>query len=81
MSTPFTDYKKLSIAERIQLVEDIWDSITAEAPSRSNFRRRRRRNCIVVRSHIVQTRPQRFRGNGCARSFSSRKPDAAHLSA
>lgn len=31
MSTSFTDYKKLSIAERIQLVEDIWDSIAAEA--------------------------------------------------
>lgn len=32
MSTPFVDYKKLSIAERIQLVEDIWDSIAEEAP-------------------------------------------------
>lgn len=32
MNTSFTDYKKLSIAERIQLVEDIWDSIAAEAP-------------------------------------------------
>lgn len=32
MSTPFVDYKKLSIVERIQLVEDIWDSIAAEAP-------------------------------------------------
>lgn len=32
MNTSFIDYKKLSIAERIQLVEDIWDSIAAEAP-------------------------------------------------
>lgn len=32
MSAPFAEYKKLSIAERIQLVEDIWDSIAAEAP-------------------------------------------------
>ena len=27
-----TEYMKLSVAERIQLVEDIWDSIAAEAP-------------------------------------------------
>ena len=26
------DYMKLSISERIQLVEDIWDSIASEAP-------------------------------------------------
>ncbi len=26
-----TDYLKLSVSERIQLVEDIWDSIAAEA--------------------------------------------------
>ena len=26
------EYMKLSVAERIQLVEDIWDSIAAEAP-------------------------------------------------
>jgi len=26
------DYMKLSISERIQLVEDIWDSIALEAP-------------------------------------------------
>lgn len=32
MSTNFDDYRKLSVAERIQLVEDIWDSIAAEAP-------------------------------------------------
>jgi len=31
MSSPIIDYRKLSIAERIQLVEDIWDSIAAEA--------------------------------------------------
>ena len=28
-----TEYMKLSISERIQLVEDIWDSIVAEAPN------------------------------------------------
>ena len=34
MPTPVatTEYMKLSISERIQLVEDIWDSIAAEAP-------------------------------------------------
>ena len=26
------DYMKLSVSERIQLVEDIWDSIAIEAP-------------------------------------------------
>ena len=26
------EYMKLSVSERIQLVEDIWDSIAAEAP-------------------------------------------------
>lgn len=32
MSKPATDFHSLSIAERVQLVEDIWDSIAAEAP-------------------------------------------------
>ena len=33
MPTPATaEYMKLSVSERIQLVEDIWDSIAAEAP-------------------------------------------------
>ena len=34
MPTPVanTEYMKLSVSERIQLVEDIWDSIAAEAP-------------------------------------------------
>ena len=33
MTTPAatTEYLKLSVSERIQLVEDIWDSIAAEA--------------------------------------------------
>ena len=30
--TATTEYMKLSVSERIQLVEDIWDSIAAEAP-------------------------------------------------
>jgi putative addiction module component (TIGR02574 family) len=30
---PFSEILKLSIAERIQLVEDIWDSIAAEPKS------------------------------------------------
>lgn len=33
MSTNFEDYRRLSVAERIQLVEDIWDSIAAEEPA------------------------------------------------
>ena len=34
MPTPAAtaEYLKLSVAERIQLVEDIWDSIAAESP-------------------------------------------------
>lgn len=34
MQTPIatTEYLKLSVSERIQLVEDIWDSIATEAP-------------------------------------------------
>jgi putative addiction module component (TIGR02574 family) len=33
MSQPKPDFSQLSIAERIQLVEDIWDSIVAESPT------------------------------------------------
>jgi putative addiction module component (TIGR02574 family) len=34
MPTPATtEYLKLSVSERIQLVEDIWDSIASEAPN------------------------------------------------
>lgn len=32
-NTGIDDYKQLSIAERIQLVEDIWDSIATEQPA------------------------------------------------
>lgn len=32
MSSSTPDFLSLSISERIQLVEDIWDSIAAEAP-------------------------------------------------
>ena len=32
MSQPRPEFLKLSVAERIQLVEDIWDSIVAENP-------------------------------------------------
>ena len=32
MTAAITDFRDLSIAERIQLVEDLWDSIAAEAP-------------------------------------------------
>ena len=34
MHTPdaATEYMKLSVSERIQLVEDIWDSIATESP-------------------------------------------------
>jgi len=32
MNSPTPDFRALSIAERIQLVEDIWDSIAADAP-------------------------------------------------
>ena len=32
MSQHLPDYRMLSLAERIQLVEDIWDSIASENP-------------------------------------------------
>lgn len=32
---PAFDYRRLSIAERLQLVEDIWDSIAADADAES----------------------------------------------
>ena len=32
MSQPRPDFLRLSVAERIQLAEDIWDSIAAESP-------------------------------------------------
>ena len=32
MSTVTADFKKLPISERIQLVEDLWDSIAEESP-------------------------------------------------
>jgi putative addiction module component (TIGR02574 family) len=31
MGEPAFDYRRLSLAERLQLVEDIWDSIAEEA--------------------------------------------------
>lgn len=34
MSHPAFDYRHLSVAERLQLVEDIWDSIAQDAPAR-----------------------------------------------
>lgn len=34
MSLPAIDYDALSISERLQLVEDIWDSIAREANAR-----------------------------------------------
>ncbi len=33
MAQPAFDYRSLSLAERLQLVEDIWDSIAADAPA------------------------------------------------
>lgn len=35
MAAPSFDYRRLSIDERLQLVEDIWDSIAAEANVRA----------------------------------------------
>jgi putative addiction module component (TIGR02574 family) len=32
MSQPHPDFRSLSVAERIQLAEDIWDSIVTEKP-------------------------------------------------
>jgi putative addiction module component (TIGR02574 family) len=35
MSEPAFDYRRLSIAERLHLVEDIWDSIAEDADAES----------------------------------------------
>ena len=32
MNSPISNFKELPISERIQLVEDIWDSIAEETP-------------------------------------------------
>ena len=32
MNSPISNFKELSISERIQLVEDIWDSIAEKTP-------------------------------------------------
>ena len=32
MTSPISNFKDLPISERIQLVEDIWDSIAEETP-------------------------------------------------
>jgi putative addiction module component (TIGR02574 family) len=34
MGEPAFDYRQLTVAERLQLVEDIWDSIAQDAPAR-----------------------------------------------
>ena len=36
MTRPAPDYRQLPIAERVQLVEDIWDSIAEEANANAN---------------------------------------------
>ena len=36
MTKPAPDYRHLPIAERVQLVEDIWDSIAEEANADAN---------------------------------------------
>ncbi len=33
MGEPVFDYRHLTVAERLQLVEDIWDSIAQDAPA------------------------------------------------
>ena len=33
MSTAFQDLRKLPVSERIQLVEDLWDTIAEDAPA------------------------------------------------
>jgi putative addiction module component (TIGR02574 family) len=33
MGEPAFDFSKLSVPERIQLVEDLWDSVAAESPA------------------------------------------------
>lgn len=32
MTDPAFDFRRLTVAERLQLVEDLWDSIAAESP-------------------------------------------------
>lgn len=42
MGIAATDFRHLSISERIQLVEDLWDSIAAEAPGSIELSQRQR---------------------------------------
>lgn len=42
MSQPKPNFLQLSIAERIQLVEDIWDSIATEGPEAVQLSERQR---------------------------------------
>ena len=50
MSQPRPDFLSLSVAERIQLAEDIWDSIAAENPESATL--------TLAQLQEVQTRLQ-----------------------
>jgi putative addiction module component (TIGR02574 family) len=61
MSTaPLADLLRLSIAERIQLVEDLWDSVAAEAnedPQRLHVTEAQRK-LVIRRSEAYRTNPE-----------------------
>ncbi|MCB1565630.1 MAG: addiction module protein [Xanthomonadales bacterium] len=71
MSKPAADYCSLSVAERIQLVEDIWDSIVAENPTRFSSRRLsvRRSSVASMRMTLILIAP--LRGTRFVQSCSS----------
>lgn len=50
MSQPRPDFLNLSVAERIQLAEDIWDSIPADNPESVTL--------TLAQLHEIQTRLQ-----------------------
>ena len=77
MSEPAFDYRRLTLAERLQLVEDIWDSIAEEARAhpealpvseaeRAELRRRREEHERDPDSAIPweQVRAELFRRGG-----------------
>ena len=76
MPTPIAtaEYMKLSVSERIQLVEDIWDSIAADAPNTVELSQAQKAE-LHRRVAAVPTLPQPFRGSRFATSYSRVNPD------
>ena len=74
MNSPISNFKELPISERIQLVEDIWDSIAEETPvslhlsaaDRAELQRRLAAHKVDPSSSIPweEVRASLFKGQG-----------------